>query len=94
MTSGKIEIIFHATFSEITKTRKIMEPINDDCTFGEILEILTRKYGNDFNNVINPQTGKIANDILVMINGKGIREINEKISHGDVLIFTLPVGGG
>jgi len=94
MTKGEIEIIFHATFKEITKTRKIIETIDDDCTFGKILAILTKNYGNDFNNVINPQTGKIANDILVMINGKGIREINEKINNGDVVIFTLPVGGG
>jgi molybdopterin synthase sulfur carrier subunit len=94
MTKGKIEIIFHATFREITKKRKIIEHINDDCTFGDILAELARKYANDFNNVINPQTGKISNDILVMLNGKGIREIDEKIKNGDVLIFSLPVGGG
>ncbi len=94
MTRGKIEIIFNATFREITKIRKIIEHINDECTFGEILAELARKIGNDFNNVINTQTGKIANDILVMLNGKVIREINEKIKNGDVLIFSLPVGGG
>ncbi|MHA1966305.1 MAG: MoaD/ThiS family protein [Candidatus Hodarchaeales archaeon] len=94
MTIGKIEIIFHATFREITKERKIIEHINDDCTFGIILAELARKYANDFDNVINPQTGKISNDILVMLNGKGIREIDEKIKNGDVLIFSLPVGGG
>lgn len=94
MATGKIEIIFNATFREITKKRKIIENINDDCTFGEILAELARNYANDFDHVINPQTGKISNDILVMLNGKGIREIDEKIKNGDVLIFSLPVGGG
>ena len=94
MIRGKIEIIFNATFREITKIRKIIEHINDECTFGEILAELARKYAKDFDKVINPQTGKISNDILVMLNGKGIREIDEKIKNGDVLLFSLPVGGG
>ena len=94
LTMGKVEIIFHATFREITKKRKVIEEINNDCTFELILSKLTKKYGNDFKNILNLQTGKIANDILVMLNGKGIREIDEKIKDGDVLIFSLPVGGG
>ncbi len=94
LTIGKIEIIFNATFREITKKRKIIEHINDDCTFRVILAELARKYANDFDKVINPQTGKISNDILVLLNGKSIREIDEKIKNGDVLIFSLPVGGG
>ncbi len=94
MTTGTIEIIFHATFREITKKRKIIHKITEDCTFGIILTELVKKYGNDFKNIIDPQTDKISNDILVMLNGKVIREIEEKIQDKDVLMFTLPVGGG
>ncbi len=94
MMKESIEIIFTATFREITKKRKIIEEINEDCTFERILTRLVKKYGNDFNNVINSQTGKISSDILIMLNGKGIRDIDEKIKDKDVLIFSLPVGGG
>lgn len=94
MTTGRIEILFQATFREITNKRKIVEEINEDCTFGDILAELAKKYGKDFFNIINPQTDKISNDILVMLNGKGIRKIDERIKDKDVLIFSLPVGGG
>ncbi len=94
MTSGRIEIIFHATFREVTKKRKIVEPISESCIFGDILTKLAKKYGKEFIDIVNPQTNKISNDILVMLNGKGIREINERIQDKDVLIFSLPVGGG
>ena len=94
MMKESIEIIFTATFREITKKRKIIEEINEDCTFERILTRLVKKYGNDFDNVINSQTGKISSDILIMLNGKGIRDIDEKIKDKDVLIFSLPVGGG
>jgi molybdopterin converting factor small subunit len=94
MMTGSIEIIFHATFREITKKRKIIQKINEDCTFRDILADLVKKYGNDFNNIKDSQTGKISNDILVMVNGKVIRDIEEKIKDKDVLIFSLPVGGG
>ncbi|MHA1994958.1 MAG: MoaD/ThiS family protein [Candidatus Hodarchaeales archaeon] len=94
MIKRHTEILFHASFREITKKRKIIEEISEDCTFERILTRLVNKYGNDFNNVLDPHTGKISNDILVMLNGKGIRDIDEKIKDKDVLIFSLPVGGG
>ncbi|PWI46702.1 hypothetical protein CEE45_15405 [Candidatus Heimdallarchaeota archaeon B3_Heim] len=94
MMKGSIEILFHASFRQITKKRKIIEEISEECTFERILTRLVKKYGNDFHNVINSQTGKISNDILVMLNGKGIRDTDEKIKDKDVLIFSLPVGGG
>ena len=94
MVKGSIEILFHATFREITKKRKITEEINEGCTFKEILTRISKKYGGDFNKVVNSQTGKISNDILIMLNGKGIRDIDERINDRDVLIFSLPVGGG
>jgi molybdopterin converting factor small subunit len=94
MVSGRIEIIFHATFREVTKKRKIVEPISENCTLGDILIELTKRYGNEFFNIINPQNNKIYNDILILLNGKGIREISERIKDKDTLIFSLPVGGG
>ena len=94
MMTGRIQIIFHATFREITRKRKIIQKISEECTFSKILTDLAKKYGNDFNDVIDPQTDKISNDLLVMLNGKIIRDIQEKIKDKDVLIFSLPVGGG
>jgi MoaD family protein len=94
MTTGKIEIMFHATFREITKNRTIIEEINEGCTVASIIAELAKRYGQDFKEVIDKKTGKITNDILVILNGKNIRAIDEKLKDNDVLIFTLPLGGG
>jgi hypothetical protein len=55
---------------------------------------MAQKYGKEFNNIIDPKTDKISNDILVMLNGRGIRTINSKIEDNDVLMFTIPLSGG
>ncbi|MHA2167954.1 MAG: hypothetical protein ACXAAT_19070, partial [Candidatus Hodarchaeales archaeon] len=59
-----------------------------------ILDAMAQKYGKEFNNIIDPKTDKISNDILVMLNGRGIRTINSKIEDNDVLMFTIPLSGG
>ena len=93
MTTCKIELIFHAFFREITKTRKILEEISDDCTINNILTKLVNRYGNEF-DIIDPSTGKISNENVILLNGKSIRETNIKVKDKDVLIFSLPFGGG
>lgn len=93
MTTCKIEIFFHAFFREITKTRKILEEINDNSTLNNILTKLVDRYGNEF-AIIDPKTGKISNENVILLNGKSVRETNLKLKNNDVLIFSLPFGGG
>ncbi|MHA2364784.1 MAG: MoaD family protein [Candidatus Hodarchaeales archaeon] len=92
--SGELKILFHATFREITGKREVIEKINYNCAVISILEGLTKKYGKDFNNIIDPNTGKISTEILVMLNGRGIRNTDIKLKDKDVLVITLPLGGG
>ena len=94
MIAGKVKILFQGTFREITKEREISVEINENCTLAFILDIMAEKYGKDFKNITDPKTDKISNDILVMLNGRGIRTTDSIIEDNDILMFTVPIGGG
>ena len=94
MMTSKIEIMFHATFREITKKKKITEEVKEDSTVAYILDKLADRYGKDFKDIYDPKSGKISTEVLVMLNGRGIRAVNERINDKDVLVITLPLGGG
>ncbi len=90
----ELKILFHANFREITKKREIIEKIEDNCTVESVLENLAERYGKDFNEIIDPETGQISTEVLVMLNGRVIRAIDTKLKDKDVFIITLPLGGG
>ncbi|MFX1254628.1 MAG: MoaD/ThiS family protein [Promethearchaeota archaeon] len=92
--AGEIKIIFHANFREITKKKEIIEEIKEDYTIAYILEKLAKNYGKDFNSIIDRKTGKISSETLVLLNGRGIRATDIKLQDKDVLVITIPVGGG
>ncbi|MFX1532984.1 MAG: MoaD/ThiS family protein [Promethearchaeota archaeon] len=92
--AGEIKIIFHANFREITKKKEVIEEIKEDYTIAYILEKLAKNYGKDFNNIIDRKTGKISSEALVLLNGRGIRATDIKLQDKDVLVISIPVGGG
>jgi MoaD family protein len=92
--TDEIKIIFHADFREITKKKEITEKIKEDYTIAYILEKLAKDYGKDFNSIIDQKTGKISSETLVLLNGRGIRATDIKFQDKDVLVISIPVGGG
>ncbi|MHA2249232.1 MAG: MoaD/ThiS family protein [Candidatus Kariarchaeaceae archaeon] len=92
--SGEFKILFQATFREIAGRKEIIESLEGDTTVGSVVEKLANSYGKDFNIIIDPKTGSISTDILVMLNGRGVRSKDTKLNVNDVLMFTIPIGGG
>ena len=92
--TGKIKIMFHATFREVTGKKEIEEKLDKDRTVYFFLNKLQKTYGKDFNGVIEPKTNKISTEVLVMINGRVIRTTDIILEDKDVLIISLPIGGG
>ena len=68
--------------------------MNSGSTLRDILDALAKKYGKDFDSIIDPKTGQISLDTLIMINGKSVREPDVKLKDNDVVMITIPVGGG
>jgi MoaD family protein len=94
MPTSHIKILFHATFREIAGKKEVTEEINPNHTLAEVLSKLAKQYGRDFNKIIDRKTRQINTDTLVMINGESIRKIDIKLKDNDVIMITVPVGGG
>jgi MoaD family protein len=89
-----IKVMFHASFREVTGIREIEEKLEKNRTVKFILDKLAKNYGKDFNGIIDPKTNEISTEVLIMLNGRGIRATDIILQDKDVLVITLPLGGG
>ena len=89
-----VKILLHAMFKEIAGQREILQEVSSDFTLRDMLDALARKYGKEFNSIIDLKTGQVSLDTLVMLNGKSIRKPDVQLKDNDVVMITVPVGGG
>ena len=92
--SVRVRVLLHANFREIVGKREIIEEINSNSMLRDILDKLAQRYGRDFKQIVDPGTGAISLEFLVSINGRIMRDANVKLNNDDVLILSIPVGGG
>jgi len=90
----QVRVLFRAMFKEITGTREITQELKTDSTLGEVLDELARKYGKDFKTVVDPKTGQISADALVMLNGQSVRKVDIQLKNNDIIMISVPIGGG
>jgi len=90
----QVKVLLHAMFKEIAGTREITRELNTDSTLGDVLEELARRYGKDFKTIVDPKTGQISADTLVMLNGQSVRKTDIQLKDRDVIMISVPVGGG
>lgn len=89
-----VRILLHAMFKETVGQREILQEVSSDFTLRDMLDSLARKYGEEFKSIIDPKTGQVRLDTLVMLNGKSIRKPDVQLRDNDVVMITVPVGGG
>ncbi len=89
-----VKILLHAMFKEIAGQREILLEVKPTSTLRDLLDALAKKYGKEFNSIIDPKTGQVSLDTLVMLNGKSIRKPDVQLKDNDVVMITVPVGGG
>ena len=92
--AAQVKILFHAMFKEITGVREINRELKGNTTLGEVLDNLAKEYGKDFNALVDPKTGQVSVDMLVMLNGQSIRKLDTQLKDQDVIMISVPVGGG
>jgi len=92
--TAHVKVLLHAMFKDIAGKREITQEVDSDFTLGDILSKLARKYDKDFNEIIDPRTGQISTDTLVMLNGKSVRQTDIKLQDQDIIMITVPIGGG
>jgi len=92
--SIRIRVLLHANFREIVGKREITEEIDSNSRLRHILEKLAKKYGRDFKQIVEPNMSVISSEFLVSINGRNIRDPNIRLNNGDIIMITIPAGGG
>ena len=92
--AGHVKVLLGATFREIAGQREILEEAVSRITLEDILTTLAKKYGKDFNEIIDSKTGQISLETWVMVNGKSVRRTDVELKDNDVVIITVPIGGG
>lgn len=92
--TAQVKILFHAMFKEVTGQREILQEVNLDFTLRDMLDALAKKYGKEFNSIIDPKTGQVSLDTLIMVNGRSVRKPDVQLRDNDVVMITVPVGGG
>jgi len=94
MSMPHVKILLHASFREIAGKKEVTEEVNSNHTLADVLSKLAKKYGKDFNKIVDHKTKQINIDTLVMINGKSARKTDIKLKDNDVIMITVPIGGG
>jgi len=92
--TAQVRVLLQAIFREVAGTREITQELNTNSTLGQVLENLARTYGKDFKKVVDSQTGQVNVDTLVMLNGQSVRKIDIPLKDQDVIMISIPVGGG
>lgn len=92
--STHVRVVLGADFRVIVRKREIVEKIDSNPTLRHILDKLANKYGRDFKQIVDPRTGGISLEFLVSINGRIVRDANIRLNNDDILMITIPAGGG
>jgi MoaD family protein len=91
---GYVRILLHAMFKEAAGQRELLQEVNPNFTLRDMLKALAEKYGKEFESIIDPKTGLIGVDTVVMVNGRSVRQPDVRLKDKDVVMITVPVGGG
>jgi len=92
--TAQVRILLHAMFKETAGKGEFFHELGSGSTLKMLLDELARKYGKDFKQILNSKTGLIETDTLVMLNGQSMRKPDVQLKDGDVVMITVPIGGG
>lgn len=94
LMNSRVKIRFYAMFKEIVGEKEIIQDIDPEATLGDLLNMLAKKYGGDFEETVDEKTGQVDVNTLVMLNGQSVRDTNIRLKNNDLVVVTVPVGGG
>jgi len=92
--TAQVRVLLHAMFKEAAGKGEITHELDSNSTLRVLLDDLARSYGKDFKQILNPKTGLVEVDALVMLNGQSVRKPDVQLKDGDVVMITVPIGGG
>lgn len=92
-----VKIIFFSILTDITEIEELTFPIDIGSNIRNLLEQLTLKFGEKFEELIFKNSTDLSKYVLITINGKDIRTLKglQTILKQDDEIFFVPaIAGG
>jgi len=92
-----VKITFLSLLADITKIKELDLSINENSTIKEILDSLIIKFGKDFENKILDSPNSLSKYIILGLNGKDIRTLNDLdtiVNHHDEILLLPAIAGG
>ncbi|MEM2816779.1 MAG: MoaD/ThiS family protein [Candidatus Bathyarchaeia archaeon] len=89
------KIMLFATLRHKYKTRELT--VKSDGTLENLIGNASKILGSDFiNEVFDVEKGKIRSDMIIMINGRNIKDLKDEvmIKDNDVIAIFPPIAGG
>ena len=96
-TSISIKIKFFTTLREIVGRKDEQIQLSASTTLEALLKQLSRKYGEDFEDYVYDELGKVRGHLQFLINGKSAstaQGLKTKLREDDEIAILPPVGGG
>ena len=92
-----VKINFLSLLADITKIKELNLSVQDKSTIKEILKILITKFGKDFERKILDSPDSISKYIILGLNGKDIRTLENLdtiVNHHDEILLLPAIAGG
>jgi molybdopterin converting factor small subunit len=92
-----VKINFLSLLADITKIKQLNLSIQENSTIKEILDRLIIKFGKDFESKILDSPSSLSKYIILGLNGKDIRTLNNLdtiVSNHDEILLLPAIAGG
>jgi len=93
----EIIIRYFTVLRKITRKRQERIKIKKDSTFEDMLAILVRRYGENFERYASSGRGKKGLQLVFLLNGQDLSQLNglrTRLHDGDTVAVVPPIAGG
>ena len=90
-----VEIKFLARFRDITGERSVNVKYNGKIT--DLIDILTRKYGNEFKDALFDKNGELRDYMKILVNGEDVQAsggLEAEVKDDDEIVIFQTIAGG
>ena len=91
----KVIVEYLLRFREIVGKESEVLSLDKEVTIGQLLRILQERYGEQFKEEFyNPSGDQVGGNILILLNGKTVTNLNIRLKDGDRVTLTYVAFGG
>lgn len=92
-----VKVKFFTTLREIVGKKEEQIRLSGSVTLEALLKQLSKKHGEDFEDYVYDELGKVRGHLQFLVNGKSVstdQRMKTKLCEGDEIAILPPVGGG